>query len=105
VSQLDPGPDAELGEDLVQVVVDGARAEEQLRGDLAVGGAVARHAGDLRFPGSELVTAVHGLVARLAHGPAGGAQFVARAAPTEPRRSVPVPGTGFPGTERPAASG
>lgn len=39
--QLDPGPDTELGEDLVQVVVDGARAEEQLGRDFPDTGAVS----------------------------------------------------------------
>jgi hypothetical protein len=34
--ELDAGGDAELGEDLVHVVFDGARADVELRGDLRV---------------------------------------------------------------------
>jgi hypothetical protein len=40
-SELAAGADAEFGEDFAQVVGDGGGAEEQLRGDLRVGGAVA----------------------------------------------------------------
>jgi hypothetical protein len=36
-AELSAGADVELGEDLVQVPLDGARAEEQLGGDLWVG--------------------------------------------------------------------
>jgi hypothetical protein len=45
-SKLAAGADAEFGEDFPQVVGDGGGAEEQLRGDLRVGGAVAGQAGD-----------------------------------------------------------
>src|SRR5262249_3014393 len=38
--ELPAGADFELGEDLAQVVLDGARADEQLGGDLRVGQAV-----------------------------------------------------------------
>jgi hypothetical protein len=48
-SKLAARADAELGEDLPQVVDDGGGAEEQLRGDLRVGGALAGEAGDQRF--------------------------------------------------------
>src|ERR1700685_1209193 len=48
-SELIAGADAELGEDLAQVVGDGGGADEQLGGDLRVGGAVAGQAGDERF--------------------------------------------------------
>src|SRR5580693_1572082 len=48
-SELAAGADAEFGEDFPQVVGDGGGAEEQLRGDLRVGGAVAGQAGDQRF--------------------------------------------------------
>src|SRR5580700_10473587 len=48
-SELAAGADAELGEDLPQVVGDGGSADEQLRGDLRVRGAVAGQAGDQRF--------------------------------------------------------
>src|SRR5580704_18983139 len=48
-SELAAGADAELGEDLPQVVGDGGAADEQLRGDLRLGGAVAGQAGDQRF--------------------------------------------------------
>src|SRR5262245_28511286 len=39
--------DLELGEDLVQVVLDRLAADEQLGGDLLVGRPVARQGGDL----------------------------------------------------------
>ena len=52
--ELIAGADVELGEDLVQVVFDGARAHEQLGGDLGVGQAVAGQPGDLGLPGGEL---------------------------------------------------
>jgi hypothetical protein len=48
-SKLAAGADAELGEDLPQVVGDGGGADEQLRGDLGVGGALADQTGDQRF--------------------------------------------------------
>ena len=48
-SKLAAGADAELGEDFPQVVGDGGGADEQLRGDLRVGGAVAGQPGDQRF--------------------------------------------------------
>src|SRR5262249_54817935 len=41
--------DAELGEDLSQMVCNSGRADEQLRGDLRVGGAPGGWPGDLRF--------------------------------------------------------
>jgi hypothetical protein len=47
--ELGTGGDAELREDLVQVVVDRARAQEQHRGDLAVRGAAADETGDLEL--------------------------------------------------------
>ena len=52
--ELVAGADVELGEDLVQVVFDGAPAHEQLGGDLGVGQAVAGQPGDLGLPGGEL---------------------------------------------------
>ena len=48
-SKLIARADAALGEDLPQVVGDGGGADEQLRGDLRVGGAFAGQAGDQRF--------------------------------------------------------
>src|ERR1700677_872377 len=47
--KLAAGADAELGEDFPQVVGDGGGADEQLRGDLRVGGAFAGGAGDQGF--------------------------------------------------------
>src|SRR5580704_6385114 len=44
--ELAAGADAELGEDLPEVVGDGGGADEQLRGDLRVGGPLAGQAGD-----------------------------------------------------------
>ena len=52
-AQLPAGADAELGEDLAQVVLDGARADEQLRADLRVRLAVGGEPGDLRLLGRE----------------------------------------------------
>ena len=56
--QLFAGADAELGEDLVQVVLDGARADEQLRADLRVRLPVGGELGDLRLLGREDVARV-----------------------------------------------
>src|SRR5262249_32423752 len=53
--QLGAGGDAQLLEDLAQVVVDRARAQEQLGGDLPVRCALADEAGDLELLGRELV--------------------------------------------------
>ena len=36
VRQLDPGPDAELGEDMAQVRVNRVRGDVELLGDLAI---------------------------------------------------------------------
>ena len=58
--ELAAGADAELGEDLAQVVLDGARADEQPRADLRVGEAVARQPGDLRLLRGELVARLGG---------------------------------------------
>src|SRR5260370_878120 len=52
--QLVAGADVELGEDLVQVVFDRARAHEQLGSDLGVGQAVAGQLADLGLPRGEL---------------------------------------------------
>ena len=53
--QLGPRCDAELAEDLAQVVVDRAGAEVELCGDLAVGHAARHEAGDLQLLRGELV--------------------------------------------------
>ena len=47
--ELAAGADAELGEDLPEMVGDGGRADEQLRTDLRVGGTLAGQAGDQRL--------------------------------------------------------
>jgi hypothetical protein len=47
--QLIARGDTELGEDLVQVVLDGAGADEQPGGNLGIGLAVDRQAHDLHF--------------------------------------------------------
>jgi hypothetical protein len=52
--QLVAGTDGELGEDLVQVVFDRARAHEQLGGDLGVGQAIPSEPANLGLPGGEL---------------------------------------------------
>jgi len=64
--------DPELAEDFAQVVVDGARADEQPGGDLLVGEAFTGQAGDLRLLRGEHVLC---LDAALAGPLAGGAQF------------------------------
>src|SRR5258708_7682777 len=56
------GADAELGEYLPEVVGDGRRADEQLRGDLGIRGTLAGQAGDVRFPGGKHVPALRGLL-------------------------------------------
>src|SRR5690349_20001299 len=47
--ELSPAGDVELAEDLVQVVLDGADADEQLAGDVPVGQALGGQPGDLRL--------------------------------------------------------
>src|SRR5256885_14418419 len=49
------GADVELGEHLLEVVLDGAWADEQLGADLRVGLPVARHPRDLSLLGGEQV--------------------------------------------------
>src|SRR4051812_23727638 len=58
--ELVPGVDVELGEDLVQVVLDGARAHEEPGSDLGVGQAIAGQPGDLGLPGGELGAGIGG---------------------------------------------
>ena len=58
--ELGAGFDSELAERLAEVVVDGARADEQLRGDFWVGGAVGGEAGDLCFLGCQVVAGLDG---------------------------------------------
>src|ERR1700741_4007024 len=53
--QLRSRRDVQLPERLAQVVLHGARADEQLGGDLAVGTAIGREAGDLRLLRRQLV--------------------------------------------------
>jgi hypothetical protein len=48
--ELVAGADGELGEDLPQVVLDGAGAHEKLASDLGVGQAAAGQPGDLGLP-------------------------------------------------------
>jgi hypothetical protein len=56
VGELAAGADAELGEHLAQVVGDGGRADEQLRGDLRVGEA-SISAGSLTYSMTQVITA------------------------------------------------
>ena len=84
-AQLPARADAELGEHLAQVVLDGARADEQLRADLRVRLPVGGEAGDLRLLRRQGVGAVAG---GAADGLAGRAQrAVARVRRTPRRRS------------------
>src|SRR5689334_12869893 len=68
------GGDAELGEHVAQVPLDGAGADEQLGGDLLVGLPVPGQPGDLDFLGREVG---EGLGRALAHGFPGGQQLAA----------------------------
>jgi hypothetical protein len=90
----------ELAEHFAEVIIDGARADEQLRGDLRVGRAAGRQRRDLGFLRREVVA---GLGATLAGGLAGGNQLepgsfseAGRAYVFEPRVRVPqvLPGLG-----------
>src|SRR5690242_2883705 len=58
--ELAAGGDGELREDLGQVVLDGARAEEQLGGDLRVGQARPGRAGDSRWGLRQMRAALSG---------------------------------------------
>src|SRR6266516_7128105 len=71
-SRLVARVDVELGEHVVQVVLDGTRADEQPRADLGVREAVAGEPRDLGLLGGELAA---GLDAAFAGGLAGGAQL------------------------------
>src|SRR5215475_7368533 len=84
--QFGAGGDAELGEDLVEVVFDGSRADKQLRGDFPVGRPGGGQPGDLQLLGRELgkrggVAPPCGLAAGAqlgpgAAGPPGGAELL-----------------------------
>ena len=62
------GLHSQLAERLAQVVVDGARADEQLGRDFRVCGTVGGKAGDLRFLGGQVVTRLDGPFARVLAG-------------------------------------
>src|SRR3954451_24905989 len=62
--KLRAGLDVELAEHLVEVVLDGARTDEQLGRDLPVRTAFGRKPRDLRLLGSQLVKGVHRPFAR-----------------------------------------
>src|ERR1700694_3726756 len=68
--QLVAGGDTELAEDLSEVVLDGARTDEQLAGDFSVGSALVCEAGDLAFLSCEL----WGALARALLGPFAGSE-------------------------------
>src|SRR6478735_9031302 len=65
----------ELGIHLAQVVLDGARADEELRADLRVRLTFARQTGDLRLLRGQIVVGVDAATAR---GLAGGQQLAPR---------------------------
>src|SRR5260370_26948929 len=77
--ELATGADAELGEDLAQVVLDGARADEQPGADLRIGQAVAGQPRDLRLLGGQRRTGPAARAGAAAgargHGLAGGRQL------------------------------
>jgi hypothetical protein len=58
VAQFSARGDVELGEHFPEVVLDRARADEQLGADLRVGVPLARESSDLRLLGGEQVTGV-----------------------------------------------
>src|SRR3954453_7609872 len=69
VVELTARTDAELGEHVAQVPLNGAGADEQLRADLGIRAPIARQAGDLRLLRGELVAGLHRTLAdRLARG-------------------------------------
>src|SRR6476659_9316000 len=72
--ELSSRPHAELAERLAQVVLDRARADEELCGDLPVGASLRCEARDLRLLWRQLVERLHGslagaLASRLELGP------------------------------------
>src|SRR5947209_3677472 len=62
--QFSAGADSELGEHLAQVVLDGARTDEQLRGYLRIRLPVARHARDLSLLGCQDIARPHRALGR-----------------------------------------
>jgi len=58
--ELAAGADAERGEHFPQVVGHGGRADEQLRGDLGVGGTPAGQPGDVSFPCGQDISRLRG---------------------------------------------
>src|SRR6266852_682998 len=60
--ELAAGADAERGEHLAQVVSDGRRADEQLRGDLGIRGTPGGQPGDMRFARGQGVSRLLGLL-------------------------------------------
>ena len=86
--ELTAGADAELGEDLAQVVLGGMRADEQPGADLGVGQAVPGQLGDLQFLGGQLLAGLGGgLRGALAGGFPSGRQF---AAARSANASIPI---------------
>src|SRR3954447_2900908 len=81
-AEFAPRADVELGEDLVEVVLDGARADEELCADLGVGVAGARESGDLRLVRCERVARLDGAPR---HGLTGGGQLPTGALGERPR--------------------
>src|SRR5262249_24079374 len=75
VAQVAAALDSELHEDLAEVVLDRARADEQLRADLGVRESVASQQRDLQFLGGQGVARVRGPAAR---GLTGRGQLAAR---------------------------
>ena len=55
IAQLFPRADTQLGEDLAQVPLDGARAEEQPRADLGIREALPRETGDVELLGGQVL--------------------------------------------------
>ncbi len=55
VSELRAGADADFPEDLAQVAIHRARADEQLRGDVTIGVPFAHQSSDLCLLRSELI--------------------------------------------------
>src|SRR3954466_8700870 len=71
-AQLPAGLEPELGENVAQMPLDGAVAEEQLRADLQVGVSLGGEARDLRLLQGERIV---GRIGALARRFAGGGQF------------------------------
>ena len=99
-AQLVARGDAELAEDVAQVVLDRPGAQEQARPDLRIGEAVARHAGDLRLAASCPAAAMAPLPG---FSPVAASSRRARSANASAPIAANIPGVSMCGARTPAA--